>query len=703
MNTMTVNPDPNSWNPIRGTCFNAVDAPTPQVKEEAVGVLSRCLNPATVDGKRTGLVLGYVQSGKTSSFTSVGALARDNGYQLIIVVSGSSTILYEQSADRVEEALLKADSGGWMPIRSSAIKNQIDHHAQMIRQSLAFWRLDGVHGSLKTTVLLCVMKEARHLDKVLEVLKKVDLSGVRALIIDDEADQASMNLAKIPGQESSIYSKLNGLRQLLPHVTYLQYTATPQAPLLVRIDDVLSPEFSRVLSPGNFYSGPHKYFDQEATRLVKAIEQKDMDAAARGEAPRALHRALAFYFLGVAAHLRNPLESGERNRTMMVHPSQRTGGHEDYEAFVTSTLDSWKSALTGSDVVLSALVQRVFQEAFDDLSKGVEGVSFDELWAFIPTALQATTVVKVNATPTGMKNINWNHPYYIFIGGQMLDRGFTVRGLTVTYMPRELGGRTVDSIQQRARWFGYKERYIGYCRVWLQGPSITAYQKILDHEESIRESLRKHPGPLREWKRRFFLEAGLKPTRDQVVKLNMVSGKFSGNWFEQKAPKGIGDDPPTEGNRLAVEALFDGESFELNGRQDWTDRQRSVKADGVNISKVQDFLISYRTEDPSDTPRLIGLTMQVAAWAKRHPDAVCSIIKMGFSNGKWTELSRTKTDRLQQGRTNVSATNPNAYPGDKEIRDDCLTVQVFKMENDVPAIAVYVPPEMGKQFRVEDR
>lgn len=701
MNTFSVNP--STWNPVRGICFNAVEAPTTQVKDEAVSVLSSCVNPTEEEGKRTGLVLGYVQSGKTSSFTSVAALARDNGYQLIIVVSGSSTILYEQSADRVEEALLRAEPGGWMPIRTSAIKNQIDHHAQMIRQSLEFWRLPGVHSSLKTTVLLCVMKEARHLDKLLRVLERVDLNGVRALIIDDEADQASLNLARIPGDESSIYSKLNGLRQLLPHVNYLQYTATPQAPLLVRIDDVLSPEFSKVLSPGNFYSGPQKYFDQDISRLTKSISQSDMDAAQRGEAPRALHKALAFFFLGVAAHLKNPLESGERNRTMMVHPSQRTLSHEDYQAFVNVTLDSWKSSLGSEDASLYNLVKNTFLEAFQDLKQGVEGVLFEELWANIPTALRATTVVKVNATPAGLKNINWNHPYYIFIGGQLLDRGFTIRGLTVTYMPRELGGGTVDSIQQRARWFGYKERYIGYCRVWLQGPSITAYQRILDHEESIRESLRSHPGPLREWKRRFFLEAGLKPTRDQVIRLDMVSGKFSGNWFEQKAPKGIGDDELTRLNREAVEALFASEAFEANGRPDWTARQRSMKAQGVPLRKIQEFLLSFRTEDPSDTPRLIGLTMQVASWGKHHADATCSVIKMGYSGGKWTELRRTETDRLQQGRTNISATNPNAYPGDKDIRDNCLTVQVFKMENDVPAIAVYVPPEMGKQFRVEVR
>ncbi len=102
----------------------------------------------------------------------------------------------------------------------------------------------------------------------------------------------------------------------------------------------------------------------------------------------------------------------------------------------------------------------------------------------------------MNATDRGIRDVNWHLQYHILIGGMMLDRGYTVEGLTVTYMPREQTAGTADNIQQRARWFGYKERYIGYCRVWLPRASIDTYSAILQHEEAMRDSLRGHSGPL---------------------------------------------------------------------------------------------------------------------------------------------------------------------------------------------------------------
>lgn len=706
---MTLNPDPNSWNPIRGTCFNSVDAPTDVVRQEAVAVMSRCVSPTVPHGRKTGLVIGYVQSGKTSSFTSVAALARDNDFQLVIVVSGSSTALYKQSAERVISELTRAEPNGWVPIRSEEVRAQnIDQHVQTIDRSLRFWHAQGISPSARKTILLCVMKNAHHLRSIQQVLSRVNLNGVRTLLIDDEADQASMNFARVPGEETGIYSLLNGLRQLLPHVTYLQYTATPQAPLLIRLDDALSPEFCKVLTAGSTFTGPARFFDQDANRLVREITQADIANAQSGTAPRALQFALAFYFLGVAAHLLNPEASGVNNRTMMVHPSQNTTPHEDYRAFVEVTIDRWKNALGGQDQAERTNVQRVFQQAFADLSQGVEGVTFDELWAQVPNAMELTAVEVMNSRPTGTRQINWNLQYHILIGGAMLDRGFTVEGLTVTYMPRELGTGTADNIQQRARWFGYKERYIGYCRVWLQRASIDAYTAILEHEENMRESLRLHSGPLRDWRRKFFLDPALRPTRHQVVRLDLARGSYSGGWFEQKAPRG-GEESPTQRNRDLIAELFAGERFEFFGKKDWTENLHGEIAREVSLSKVNEFLQTYAPEVDTDSTRLIGLAMQTTEYAKDNPNATCSVVKMGFANKQWNERVRQQTDRLHQGKNPSYPSNPDAYPGDAAMRDQCLTIQVFKMRSadgsvrDIPAIAVYVPTVMAKHWMVEER
>lgn len=703
MNTMTVaNGDQNMWNPLRGTCFNALKVPSDAVRQEAVAVMSRCLSPSTPTGKRTGLVVGYVQSGKTSSFTAVAALARDNHFQLVIVISGSSKALYSQSASRVSSELKAAEPNGWVEIRSENIKpDTVDAHVNQIRRTMDYWAAANIHQSHRKTVLLCVMKNATHLGSLLAVLRRLDLTGVKTLVIDDEADQASLNFSQVAGGETGIYSRLRKLREMLPHVTYLQYTATPQAPLLIRLDDALSPEFCRVLSAGSSFTGPASF-----GRLLEEISASDIENAQNGAAPRSLHLALAFYFLGVAAHLLNPEESGTMNRTMMVHPSQKTDPHANYRLFVEQTIVWWKRALLNSSSEEFVEMMKTFQKAFDDLSRGIPGVTFNELWEQVPNALNLTGVEIMNAKPTGIKQVNWGDQYHIVIGGQMLDRGFTVEGLTVTFMPRPLGIGTADNIQQRARWFGYKDKYIGYCRVWLPRDSIDAYAAIHDHEENMRDSLRSHAGPLREWRRKFFLDSALMPTRHQVVRLDMAQGMYKGGWFAQKAPSGSEPDP-TQRNRDLVNQLLDGLNFEKFGRQEWTDTQRTEIACKVSLDLVNEFLQEFAPEHDADSTRLIGLAMQTAEYAKDNPGSTCSVVKMSSTDGIWTERTRADDGRLHQGPSSNYKTNPDVYQGDQAMKGNGLTLQLFMMRSSdgtlkmVPAIAVYVPKEMGKHWHVQ--
>ena len=75
---------------------------------------------------------------------------------------------------------------------------------------------------------------------------------------------------------------------------------------------------------------------------------------------------------------------------------------------------------------------------------------------------------------------------HILVGGEVLNRGVTVEGLTVTYMPRGRGTGQADTIQQRARWFGYKADYLGYCRVYLSAAMRLVYRAYVDHEERLR-------------------------------------------------------------------------------------------------------------------------------------------------------------------------------------------------------------------------
>jgi hypothetical protein len=93
--------------------------------------------------------------------------------------------------------------------------------------------------------------------------------------------------------------------------------------------------------------------------------------------------------------------------------------------------------------------------------------------------MRETSYEQVNATAGQTPRIDWGQSYgWLLVGGQAMDRGITVEGLTVTYMPRGRGVNNADTIQQRARFFGYKRRYLGFCRVYLEQGAINALSVI---------------------------------------------------------------------------------------------------------------------------------------------------------------------------------------------------------------------------------
>ena len=231
--------------------------------QSAAEILGSGVNPALSKGTATGLVVGHVQSGKTLSFTTVIGLARDNGFPLVIVIAGNKDPLLTQSHQRLARDL-NVEGGEGLPawIMAKNPRAQDNQYEQLLRQTIANWRDKTRDADEKPTLLLTVLKQNHRLRSLATLLRKLDLRGVPALVIDDEADQASLNTKVNTGEESTTYRRLRELRDELPCHTFLQYTATPQAPLLINIADTLSPDFVRVLEPGDGYVGGEEFFQR---------------------------------------------------------------------------------------------------------------------------------------------------------------------------------------------------------------------------------------------------------------------------------------------------------------------------------------------------------------------------------------------------------------------------------------------------------
>jgi hypothetical protein len=291
-------------------------------------------------------VLGQVQSGKTLSFTAVAAVARDNGYRLVIVITGTTTTLLDQSVNRLRRDLgLDADNRGW---RHLPVVPQTDPDLHPLRDVLAEWNDPDVPPHDRRTILITVMKQHRNLRRLINVLRRLNLEDVPTLIIDDEADQASLNIQVRTAGQSTTYLRVRELRDSVPRHVFLQYTATPQALLLINIIDMLSPSFVEVLEPGPGYRGGPAFF-AERPELVREIPANELPTRQRPllEPPATLFEALRLFFLGVAAGIMQ--ERSQGNRSMMIHPSERTDSHVLFQHWVEMTKQEWVRILERPD------------------------------------------------------------------------------------------------------------------------------------------------------------------------------------------------------------------------------------------------------------------------------------------------------------------------------------------------------------------
>lgn len=689
------------------------------VRDASVSILGKGISPDS-EGTETGLVVGYVQSGKTMSFESVAALAHDNGFQIVILIAGSSIPLFDQSAGRMRQDLQLEDvtrARRWIPFRNP---RATDATIQPIRDVLDEWRNPGIPHVAKRSVLITTLKHHTHLQHLTNLLRRLDLRDASVLIIDDEADQASLNTDAAQGTESRTYQRLMEVRDAAPNHTYLQYTATPQAPLLINIIDSLSPNFVQVLQAGDDYVGGRAFFGN-GREFVRVIPPSDVPTNANilTEPPESLIDALRIFMVGVTVGI---LESGNTgNRSMFVSPSHRTGQHQSFYGWVRDVVNEWKRRLTlhDNDPDKQELIEDL-RVAYAELGRTVAGLPpFEELVPNLSYAFGNTRVLEVNARGGRTPQVNWRDAYgWILVGGQAMDRGFTVEGLTVTYMPRGVGVGHADTIQQRGRFFGYKREYLGYCRVFLEQGTLDAFRAYVAHEEFMRaqlEDFQKSGRPLNDWKRVFVLDTNLRPCRDSVVQFDYIQGAFSNTWVAPRVV--LSTEDVTESNRQIVSNFIE----QLQWRDDpgsdaRTDAQRHLISTDVPLRRVlADLLVGMRITGTADTQRNLGLLLQLARALENDENEVCTVYRMspGYNRERGVDDAGEVTN-LYAGEFPVFPIDKRGtiYPGDRALHDEAnVTLQIRDLDltrggntvaNRVPVISVWVPGRLATPWLAQE-
>lgn len=697
-----------------------------RILEETYRIMQVCGNPHNSTNNETGIVIGYVQSGKTLSFTTLTALARDNNYQIVIVIAGVSTNLVNQSTQRLANDLrLNTRFDRKWTLLPNPTRPQ---NTEVIETTLAQWADPTFPNERCRTLLITVMKNTFHLNNLLEVLNRQNLQGVPTLIIDDEGDQASLNTRArwaarrgievenlTENQVSTIYRKLTALRSIFPHHTFLQYTATPQANLFINIMDRLSPNFIRLLTPGQEYTGGIEFFRNNSNLIVEIpANEISTNNNQLFEIPESLKSALRIYFLGVVA---GEINKDQRNRTMLVHPSRLQGDHSDFTSWIRNTCNSWQRLLSGNDEDDKKDLLNEFRASYGKLRQTVSNLqSFEDLTGTnLIHAIRYTQVVEVNSRNGETPQIPWNDFYsWILVGGQSMDRGFTVEGLTVTYMPRNIGTANVDTIQQRARFFGYKRNYLGFCRVYLDQVTIDAYNFIVEHEEDVRNRLLEfdlNNRHLNDWDREAVLDQMLNLTRRSVIYDNLNRDTFGSDWFTINAPHDT--EELIEANRDALFTFLRSNCANFiqdEGHINRTEEQKHLVARITIKDCLEHLLNKLRYTRESDSATYSSLRGILKGYIEEHKDDECLVYLMSASSienwgGRTRKLNRN--DEVQQyfqgeSPAKLPFKKGEVYPGDREIKyENLLTIQVHLLNlrgtdfERVPSLAIWIPEHIG--------
>jgi len=705
--TVTSTNQRTNWHPIIGeetrSLLRHLDLPIQNEQtliRESIEILSQSGNPFNPINAEIGLVFGYVQSGKTMSFTTLTALAKDNGYRIIIIIAGISTNLVAQSFTRLEKDLrldIRNDLK-WLSFKNPRIEDVTTR--SQITIALSEWRDITFPEEEKKTIMITVMKQKDHLPNLQRLIETLNLDDTPVLIIDDEGDQHSMNTKARrntrtgENRQSTIHRRIIELKNTIPHHTFIQYTATPQAPLFVDIMDNLSPNFIQLLTPGPEYTGGRTFFEdrQELVRVINDIDpESDLSSP-----PRSLLYALQIFFLGVVKGTRT--KEGKK-RSMMIHPSQLTYTHTDYFRFVSTIKYNYVEILMlpdGNPDKIDLLAE--FQQAYNDLSQTTNNLpSFTELTGHrLRHAINSTVVQSLNSQRGNQTIVQWRNNYsFILIGGQAMDRGFTVEGLTVTYMPRSVGVGNADTIQQRARFFGYKNEYLGYCRVFLDEEARNAYRNYVNHEEDMRSRLAAHVNsgrPLNDWYREVFLPSDLNLSRAEIFSREFERTILRSEWWYTKIPHN--STPLIHSNLSTVRAFLTNNQFVNSGR---------FPSIEMSLTSIYDDLLSQlRFTSQSDFADYTALLYTLNLFIEENPDETGTIFLMGsIDQPRERNLKpNNEINQLFQGR------NSN-YQGDRLILGQGITFQIHTLNllrndipayNDVIALSVYLPTEVGQEI-----
>ena len=500
--------------------INSIDVAT----DEMMDLLSNP-NEATAFQRR-GLVIGDVQSGKTSTYLALMNKAADAGYHIIILLTGTIEKLRRQTQGRTDEGFVGLDSTAF-----NKNKDNVFVGVGKIDRSVSGWavtsttsdfntatasKLSGQLSSISDPVVFVLKKNKSVLEKLenwLRLFNRNPSTGTidsPLLLIDDEADNASVSTK--PGEDPTTINKnIRKILKLFSKASYVGFTATPFANIFIDPDstqemlgdDLFPRDFIYALEAPTTYIGAASIFPKEAKYHFMLHDNSDCEGYipikhkkthVPGKIPLSLREAIAAFVITNA--IRDLRGQKTKHRSMMVNVSVFV----DVQKKIADQLVLYVRELQreiqnyymiGGDALqysAFAFLKNVYDLYYLDC-----GFEWGEIQVALWEAFAPVVVRYVNGG-NAAKNLNYDENEelglrIIAVGGYSLSRGLTLEGLSHSYFYRNT--KMYDTLMQMGRWFGYRPHYEDLCQIWINEDAVDWYSYISEASDELKREVRR--------------------------------------------------------------------------------------------------------------------------------------------------------------------------------------------------------------------
>lgn len=511
---------------LKGLPKSVIDA-TDEVTDR---VLDRLGDPSNTNPwSRRGMVVGHVQSGKTANYTGLICKAADAGYRLIVVIAGIHNNLRNQTQARIDEGFIGRDTGrlahankaqrqkiiGVGTFDQREFPVSLTNTLRDFNKATATTNTSQI-GQYNVPVVLVIKKNSSTLKNLLEWLKEhsvhqgTQMVSQPMLLIDDEADNASINTAYARDEVTRINGQIRELLSLFHRSCYVGYTATPFANIFIDPDtddealkqDLFPRHFIIGLDAPSNYFGAQKVFLDARDQHVRLIDDNEDILPMKHKIdhpvdvlPESLVCAVRAFI--VARAIRNARGQQAAHASMLINASRFTDVQGRLRSRVADVVGRIRDAVAVDGGKGRSALRNPEIAALHEVWEAEYAEADEADWPAVQLRLHevlvAARVVEVNASkrsqPLDYDQGGEHGVTVVAVGGFSLSRGLTLEGLTVSYFLRN--SMMYDTLMQMGRWFGYRPGYEDLCRVWIPADGVGWYAHIHEAMDDLQAQLKR--------------------------------------------------------------------------------------------------------------------------------------------------------------------------------------------------------------------